>query len=56
MRLSEHVGALSHEVDPAKDDVVRCGSCRSLLRQLERVAAKIGVTDDFIALVVVSEH
>ncbi len=39
----------------AEDDIVSFGTRGGLLRQLERVAAIIGVLDDLVALVVVSQ-
>ena len=55
VRPAEDVGALGHEMDAAEDDVVGLRTRRRELRQLERVAARVGVLDDLVALVVVAE-
>src|ERR1700730_13512682 len=52
--MTENVGAFGHKMHAAKDDVLPARLC-SLLRELVGVAAKIGESDDFIALIVVTE-
>ena len=56
MRLAEDVGAFRHEVNAAEEDELGFGARRGLLRELVRIAAKIGELDDFVALVVVTEN
>jgi hypothetical protein len=55
VRLGQHVGALGHEVHAAEHDVIRFGARGRLLREPERIAAEVSVTDDLVALVVVAE-
>ena len=51
----QNVGALSHEVHAAKDDVAASG-LRGHLRQTIRIATIIGVANDFIALIMVTQN
>jgi len=53
---AEYVGALGHEMHAAKDDVIGLGTCGCQLGQFERVAAKIGVLDDLVTLVVMPQN
>src|SRR5439155_25578127 len=54
-RPSENVGALRHEVHPAKDNIFAACTC-GLLRQFVGVSAKIGEADYLVALVMVSKN
>src|SRR5204862_3218567 len=56
MRLGENVGTLRHKMNTTKDDVVCVGSRRRLLRELERIAAQIGVANNLVALIMMPEH
>src|SRR5205807_8670312 len=51
---AEDVGAFRHEIHAAEDDVLACGA-GSLLRKPVRIATKIGETNHFIALIVMTE-
>jgi hypothetical protein len=56
--VREHVGGLGHEVHTAEDDVLRSPAGRLLGRhpaQLEAVAGQVGVANDRLLLVVVSQ-
>ncbi len=55
VRRAEDVGALRHEVDAAEHDVIGLVTRRRRLRELERVADRVGELDDFVALVVMPE-
>src|SRR5262249_35860151 len=48
-------GALGHEVDATEQNVLCLRARRRELRQLERVAPRVGILDDLVALVVVTE-
>jgi len=55
LRPAQDIGALGHKVDAAEQDVFRFVARRGQLAQLERVAPKVGILDDFVTLVVVAE-
>jgi len=52
--MGQDVGAFRHEVDSAEDDVLTCGLGRQL-REPVRIAAIVGKTNDFIALIVMPQ-
>ena len=50
----ENVGRFSHEMNPTKHDVFCLGLCCHLAKH-ERIAQKIGVHNNAVALVVVAQ-
>ncbi len=52
----EHVRGFRHEMHAAEDDCLRGGPCLGGLRQLKRVAHKVGVLHDLISLIEVAEN
>ncbi len=52
----QHVGALGHEMDAAEHDGLGRVLRRGKLRQLQRVADRIGELDHFVALIVMAEN
>jgi hypothetical protein len=52
---AQDIRALGHKMHATEDDIVRFGARGGVLRQLERIAAIIGVFDNLIALIVVSQ-
>ena len=56
MGRAEDVRRLRHEVYAAEDNVLSLGLGRRLLGQLQGVAPEVGELDDFVPLVVVSQH
>ena len=52
----EQVGGLGHEVHAAEHDRLGVGPAERGVRELERVAHEVGVLDDLVALVEVTEH
>ncbi len=53
---AEDVGAFGHEVNAAEDNIIGFWVRGSKLRQLERVAASIGIFDDLVALIVMAQN
>ena len=54
MRCAENVRAFRHEVNAAKHDVIGFGPARRLLRELERIAGKVGELDHVVPLIVMA--
>ena len=52
----QHVGAFRHEVDAAEHDGLGRALRSGELRQLQRVADRVGELDHFVALVVMAEN
>ena len=51
----QDVGALGHEVHATEHEEIGFGSSARPAGELERVAAQVGVADDLVALVVVTQ-
>ena len=53
---AQHIGGFRHEVHAAKHHIGPIGSLLGQLRQYQGIAAEIGMLDDFVALVVVTQN
>src|SRR5579875_3259482 len=56
MRRTENISALGHEMHATENDVIGIGPSGGLLSELERIAAKIGILDDLITLIVMAQN
>jgi hypothetical protein len=53
---AQHIGGFRHEVDAAKHDIGPIGTLLGHLRENQGVAAKIGMLNHFIALIIMAEN
>ena len=56
VRSGQDCSRLGHEMDTTKNDCLSAGPITNALRQLKGVTHRIGVTDNLVTLVVVTEN